>query len=308
MSAKHLIRARPLYTSVRTKSIKSFLFFFGVFLFAFFLQQKEISSYFLPWTSKDFIIWIFDVGQADAIFLQTPEGKQILLDAGGDSQILSKIGQVLPIWDRTIDVFISTHPDADHLTGAISVLESYKVKTIFESGAKSNEPVQESFYKIIREQNIPTHYLLGGDTFWFDGIKFEVLAPDRAVYGKYLKDTNEASVVLLVTYGETSILFTGDLPIEAESQILSDINMPVDILKVPHHGSRFATSPMLLDRICPNTAIISVGTNSYGHPHPVVLERLQNKGVKIFRTDQDGDILIKSDATNLVIYASPLFF
>jgi len=307
MLEKHLIRVKPLSRS-RGNYFKKIIFLIFVFLFALFLQQEEIHRKCIFQCPKDLSVWIFDVGQGDAIFLQTPEGKQILIDAGGSHQILSKLGSVLLPWDRKIDAFISTHPDADHLTGGIDLLDRYQVKTIYETGVQSNEPIQEGFYEAIEEKHIPIQFLKGGDSFFIDGVHFNVLAPDLSVYGKKIKETNEASLVLLVTYRQTNLLFTADLPTQVETQIFDDLHDPVDVLKVAHHGSAYATSSVFLDHIHPRFSIISVGSNTYGHPHPVVLKRLKDHESQIFRTDQDGDILIQSNGKELMVQSTPLLF
>jgi competence protein ComEC len=142
-----------------------------------------------------------------------------------------------------------------------------------------------------------------------DEVSLKVLAPDESWTNKKADNLNTTSIVLLLTYGETLILLTGDAPINEENEILDDIFESVDVLKVAHHGSVTSTSGSFLEAVAPRYAVISVGEgNDYGHPHPATLERLRSRGISAFRTDLDGDILITSSGGEPVVESRPLPF
>jgi len=237
-------------------------------------------------------VWFFDVGQGDAVLIETPHGQQILIDGGPDQTILSKLGETMLPWDRTIDRVMATHNDADHVTGLRAVTENYDVE------------------QIITVEDLPwaegETLVKKGDQFVIDDVVFEVLWPTQeALQDRSLSD-NEQSLVLLVTYKETSLLLMGDLETPEEEQC----EWPnVDVLKVAHHGSASSSSLDFLSDVQAKVAVISCGAdNPYGHPHPVILDRLARVNTHMFRTDQDGDILLKATDGEPEIFASPLPF
>ncbi len=243
-------------------------------------------------------IWVMDVGQGDAILIRTKEGKKILVDGGRDQMILQKLGSVMWPWDKTIDAIVATHPDADHITGLISVLKRYHVNTIYETGVRGETPMIDALAKAIPVEHATHTLLRSGDAFDFGDAHFIVEWPTQQGIDSS-KNTNNTSVVLKLVYGSRSILLTGDAEKEVEDVIGSKIG-DVDVLKVGHHGSVYSTTPNFLAEIKPEYALISDGVNNpYGHPHPVVLDRLRAVAAKIFRTDLDGDILVTTDGTYL---------
>lgn len=262
------------------------------------------------WFSHDLKVWVFDVGQGDAIFIETPEGKQILVDAGPDSSVLTKLGQVMLPWDRTIDAVIITHPHADHEGGLPEVLRRYQIGAIYETGVLGYDDLQEAVRELAEEQG--TGILLtdeGEEVDEGDEVSLKILAPDTNLQNKKLDNLNAASIILLLTYGETSILLTGDAPIDEEGEILDDIFESVDVLKVAHHGSVTSTSGNFLETVLPRYGIISVGAdNDYGHPNPATLERLRLRGIPILRTDLDGDVLVTSTGGEPTVESRPLPF
>lgn len=263
--------------------------------------------------SLELKVWVFDVGQADAIFIETPDGKQILVDAGAGEAILTKLGQVMAPWDRTIDAVVITHPHADHEGGLPEVLSRYNVGIIYETGVLGYGDLQDSVQELATEQGTEIVFVTEGTLplLTKEGVRgrLEIFAPDTSLQNKKLDNLNEASIVLLLTYGETSVLLTGDAPIDEEDEILDDIDQSIDVLKVAHHGSVTSTSGNFLDIVSSRYAIISVGAeNDYGHPHPATLERLLSRGIEIFRTDLDGDILITSTGGEPVVESRQLSF
>lgn len=253
-------------------------------------------------------VWFFDVGQGDATFIVTPNGKQILVDAGPGNAVLSKLGSVMPFWDRSLDAIIITHPDADHITGFVSVLERYRVDEIFETGADASTAVARAFDQSVEQEDAEKKYVHTGERFIIDHVQFDVLWPQTMLDHELVQDRNDASVVLLMTYGETTLLLTGDAEEMAEEEYSRDL-LHVDVLKVGHHGSVSSTTTQLLSAITPTVAVISCGDNNrYGHPHPIILERLSSIDSDIFRTDQSGDILLSSQGGEPRVRAYSLIF
>ena len=234
-------------------------------------------------------VWVFDVGQGDAIFIDGPE-KQILIDGGPNGIVLEKLTSVIPFWDRSIDVIINTHPHADHVTGLNYVLDRYEIEEVWVSGQNYGTDVFAEFESLKTPRLVSSGYEIDLGA----GAVLTVLWPEYDLDGQRLDDPNDGSVVTLVTYGDTTILLTGDIGVDEEEQLLDHLPR-IDVLKVGHQGSITSSSPDFLDVIDPRYAIITVGENDYGHPSPIVLDRLESTGAIILRTDQDGDIRILSD-------------
>ncbi|MEI6510728.1 MAG: ComEC/Rec2 family competence protein [Candidatus Uhrbacteria bacterium] len=259
-------------------------------------------------SSGELRVWFFDVGQGDSIFIETPDHHQILVDGGPSQEVLSKLGQVMQPWDRSIDAIVLTHPHKDHVAGLVSVLERYDVATVYDGGALSHTGEMDAFEADTVAEHAPTKHLVAGDHFAYGDVTLEVLAPTKPIDGTYPKDPNEASVVMLVTYHDTTLLLTGDAPADVEHDILPEVG-DVDVLKVGHHGSRTSSSTEFLDAVTPEFAIISDGIdNSYGHPHPATLQRLDDRHIRVERTDLDGDILLTSTGGEPTVEPSPLPF
>ena len=253
-------------------------------------------------------IWFFDIGQGDAALVLLPTGEQLLIDAGRDNRVLSKLGAVLPPWDRSLDTIILTHPDADHITGFVDVLERYEVAEIITTGASAYTPVMQTLEdQFVREQGYIRH-VSQGERLTYGDVVIDVLWPEETLTGEVPEDRNNSSLVLRLVYKETSILFTGDAEQEAEEGFGSLVG-DIDVLTVGHHGSLTSSTVEFLDQVDPEKATISVGIdNGYGHPHPVVLKRLEGSGVQVFRTDQDGDLFLTSEGGEPELTPHPLPF
>lgn len=234
-------------------------------------------------------IHFYDVGQGDAIYIRTPAKQDILIDGGPDATILTKLGQDMPFYDRKIELIISTHPHADHITGLIDVLKRYQVDQILSTGVEHTSATFGEWKDIVQEKNIPVRTAQAGQKIKLGKTFMYVLYPVDRLAGKEVKNLNNTSIVSRLIYGKNSALFTGDAEIEVEQELLSNhTHLKSDILKVGHQGSKTSTSEEFLEKVDPEYAIISVGENKYGHPSKEVLERLKN--IKLFRTDLNGDI------------------
>lgn len=242
-------------------------------------------------------LFALDVGQGDAIFIQSPTGTQILIDAGPPRKVLGQLARVMPLFDRRIEAIVITNPDLDHVGGFLDVLKAYQVDLVIEPGTQNvtqtfknlkNEIQNKKVKNILARKGMRLH--LGG------GAVVDILFPDRDVS---MWATNEGSVVAKLTYGETSIMLTGDATSETEKIILGNFpkeQLDVDILKVGHHGSRTSTIDSFARALSPEYAIISSGKgNNYGHPHQDVLGTLEAAGAKILRTDTLGTIVFSCD-------------
>jgi competence protein ComEC len=190
-----------------------------------------------------------------------------------------------------------THPDADHLTGLVSVLQRYKVEQILVTGVAKNSGTYSKWQQEIVANNIPVKKTKAADQYDLGGgVILKILGPDDALLNSS-PDTNETSIVAQLVNQKIKILFTGDIQEKAENSILAkNYDIASDVLKVPHHGSANGLTSEFLAKIQPKTAVIEVGANNkYGHPHPSVLDKLKSQSVQIYRTDQNGEINLISD-------------
>ncbi len=255
-----------------------------IFVTLFFWQEKKQTT---------FEVVFLDVGQGDAILIQDGE-IQVLIDGGRDGlELLSRLGRYVPFWDRTIEIVIASHPDSDHIGGLPSVLRNYQVDTVMTNGQTSDTETSKLFEELAQERAKTRLTVAEGTEILFPTTaKLNFLYPLTTIPAESPIETNEGSLVARLDFFDTSFLFTGDLPREEDA--LADIQ-PVDVLKVAHHGSRFSTSDHFLDVLKPKEAIVSVGENNYGHPHPDVLMNLKERGIRTYRTDEEGDIFYQCD-------------
>jgi len=242
-----------------------------------------------------------DVGQGDAIFIEAPNHKQILIDGGPDASVLTELGTVMPWYDRSIDMVIATHMDRDHIGGLHDVLLYYDVDYIGTNGTSGTTSTADTFHELILDENAENSVLRTGKIITIDAeedIYIEILWPDDAQ--DY--STNDGSIVILLVYGQTEFLLTGDISSEIENNIIdiSNKDMKADVLKVSHHGSKYSSSSIFLDALDVELAIISVGCdNPYGHPAEVVIDRLYSYAVEYISTCDEGTITLQSDGTNI---------
>lgn len=251
-------------------------------------------------TNELLSITYIDVGQGDSAYIQFPNGKTILIDAG-ESTAFEKITNSIDSSKTTnIDVIVATHPHADHIGSFSSIIKNYSVGKIYMPKATSNSNTFETLLQTIAEHNLKITEAKNGVTIDIDPlVTVEILSPISKEY----EDTNNYSIVIKITYEDTSFLFTGDAEILVEEEMVAkNIDLKADVLKVGHHGSNTSTSSAFLRKVRPTYAIISVGVdNSYGHPKQRVLDRLADFGITVYRTDELGSITLTSDGTELII-------
>lgn len=237
-------------------------------------------------------LYFFNVGQGDAIYLRTPQGNDVLVDGGPGEAVLPKLGQAMPFLDRNIELVILTHPHADHVSGLLEILKRYEVKTVVVPDVVYESATYAAFLEALREKHIQTIVpKLGERIFLDEKTVFDVYYPLTGKFAKAPPDINDASIVGKLSFGKIHVMLTGDAGRDIEDLLLR-LKLPLSsqILKVGHHGSRHSTSPEFLAAVHPEESVISVGKNSYGHPHPEVLGILQSQGTKLLRTDQRGDV------------------
>lgn len=256
-----------------------------------------------PLCDENLLCVVFlDVGQGDAIFIQSPSGRQMLVDTGRDQGVLRGLGEVMSFRDRHIDVIMVTHADADHIGGLMDVLERFEVSHMIRTENESDTALwQGSEREMNAEGATITMARRGQKVDLGSGVFLEILFPDTDPSSM---ETNTASIVARLTYGETSFLLTGDSPksIEEYLVLIEGENLQSDVLKVGHHGSRTSTSEMFLDEVLPSYAVISAGKdNSYGHPHVEVTDALFNAGVEALSTAERGHVVFWSDGNELSV-------
>ncbi len=241
-----------------------------------------------------------DVGQGDAIYIEAPNGKQVLVDGGPGKAVLRQLSTVMPWFDKSIDLVIATHPDADHIAGLVPVLERYDVDYFMEPGVEADTGVYRQLVKqidtLVTESKLEKILARRGmRIILWDQVYLDILFPDRDVSSL---DTNDASIIARLVYGEESFLLTGDAPKKMEQYLVSldGEQLATSVLKVGHHGSKTSTDPEFVSAVNPDYAIISAEKNSrYGHPHQVTLDTLEKLKIKILNMAEDGNIEFKTE-------------
>lgn len=281
---------------------KKVIFFFSTYgkstISAFSLLIICIS---VAWTAtiaspKKLRVSFLDIGQGDAILIQTPSGHDMLIDGGPSDLVLERMSEEMNYFDRRLEVMIATHGDADHVTGLIPILKKYDTDIIVRSPIDGESQLFKDLEIHIEEENAIEHVGKRGDVIDFgDGVLAFVLYPNKTISSK--TDTNDASVSIVLLYGDHSFLLTGDLGMKYEPQLMNK-HLPkgVTVYKAGHHGSKTSSGEQLLTYIKPEYSVISAGEgNRYGHPNPEALARLTNYSKEILSTIDRGTITFISD-------------
>ena len=252
-------------------------------------------------------VFVLSVGQGDAIAVRTPGGHWVLVDAGprmGSFDAGREV--VVPFLRRhgvrTLDAVVVSHGDQDHLGGVPSVLENFPTRMVIEPAQPLPTDLYQHFLGTV-ELNAETWWAArASDTLKVDGVTFAVMHPS-ASWVRSNVQPNENSVVLHLKYGEFDMILTGDAGFPVEDLLLDQVE-PVEVLKVGHHGSAGSTGERWVEALDPQVAVVSVGKNSYGHPSPVVLNRLQSAQVRLFRTDRDATVTIRTDGRYFAVFST----
>lgn len=254
-----------------------------------------------------------DVGQGDAI-LVTRGLWQMLVDSGPDAKVLDCIDQHIPFYDRTIELAISTHPELDHAGGFIDVIERYDLKHLFMNQEANTTKSFAQLLDTIQKKQVLVQHLYAFETIRANGVSFETVWPRREFVEQHVASTHDSfqqvlglrtdgtnlnsfAIVGELVYGNFNLLLTGDADQEVEDEELATrLLNTVEVLKVPHHGSKTGMSQEWLEALKPELAVISVGKkNRYGHPHIQAMELLQHIGAQVKRTDISGTIEVVTD-------------
>lgn len=246
-----------------------------------------------------------NIGQGDSIFIDAPSGRQVLIDGGKNRSVLRELSKVMPWYDRTIDVVIGTHPDADHIGGLPDVLSRYQVALVVESSVKDEGGADSAALEkaVAAEAEKGARRLTAERGQIIDlgeGTYLEILFPDRPVPAL---ETNTGSIVARLVYGNTSFMLTGDSPQAIENYLvkLDAGALKSNVLKAGHHGSRTSSAMLFVGFVGQEYAIFSRGCdNSYGHPHDEVKDTFARLGVPTLDTCTGGSITFVSDGKTVV--------
>lgn len=251
----------------------------------------------------EFKVTFLDIGQGDATLIQFNNGQKMLLDCGIDKKILSRLGEALPFYDRTIDFLMVSHPDLDHYGGCVDVLKNYNVKQIITNGQKKYDSFWKTFDRAMQDEGVSIETIVSPQVWTIASATLEFLSPDKdLVLDVDADDSNNYSIVFRLKNNDESFLLTADTEMPLEKALLKKYcvvtstepcpTLQADILKVGHHGSDSSSGEEFLQAVGAKKGIISSGKNNkFGHPSRRVMKKLERAGVEILRTDQLGNIV-----------------
>jgi len=266
-------------------------FAIGVFIFPVWVAGGGVSE-----DGKYLKVAFLDVGQGDAVFVETPDGVQLLVDGGPNNSVLRELGKQMPFGDRSLDVVLATHPDLDHIGGLVSVLERYEVDNIIKTNNKSTTAVTKAFLEAVEEEEAKVILATAGQQIALGAsTSLVILSPTGETENM---DSNESSIVVQVVYGETRFLLTGDASAKVEGNLIKwwgDF-LESEVLKLGHHGSKTSSSAVFLDIVSPYFAVVSAGKNNrYNHPSEEVVDRVLKKRISLRETIGEGSVVFFSD-------------
>jgi len=279
------------------------------------------------WTQPDGKLHIVfcDVGQGDAAYIRFADGRDMLIDGGPDNgRVLTCLGKHMPFWDRRINIVLMSHPQADHIGGLTEVIKRFSVDYVVRSDVANATEGYQALMSAIAQKHIPMKFLTQGDRIAIGTTSLSVIwptqeqiakadgsratlasrmseaSPSANILGSTSIQLNDYCLVVAMRYGTFDAVFTGDADsrVEANYDKLQVFSDPIELLKVPHHGSKTGMTLAFVDWLKPKLAVISVGKNSYGQPSKEAVDMLQSVNSKVLRTDQKGDIEVVSDGKN----------
>jgi competence protein ComEC len=292
-----MIRKAVFHISQKINHImqKNSLALLGIFVGIAVVSMVYAFGFFHP---NELRVTFLDVGQGDAILITAPNGRELLIDSGPDQSVLDQLGTTKSFFDRTIDIVMATHSDKDHIGGFPYLFDQFTIPMVIESEISSPTLIDKSVTEKVLTEQSDRLIARSGERIILDpkhGVVIDILFPDQNTTGW---ETNEASVVTKVSYGNTSFLLTGDSPNEVENHLVKTYGPQLrsNVLKLGHHGSKTSSSQDFLETVHPEIAIVSAGLgNKYGHPNPEVIERVESVNAQIIETSTAGNITCRSD-------------
>lgn len=271
------------------KNFKIFVFFVSFILFCCDVVAADLIAHFI------------DVGQGDCIFLQLPNGKNLLIDGGPEDEYFDAGKEVIMPYLNTcgvkeLDAIVISHAHRDHIGGLPHIIKKIPVAAVYDSGYAYPSPVYEKLLKSINKRGVKYVVVREKDKIVLDpAVEISVLSPPKHLPWD---DPNNNSVVLKITYKKISFLFTGDIEVDAEDFLIGryKYDLESNILKVPHHGSKTSSTDDFLEVVNPEVAVIQCGrSNRFRHPHPSVVRKYKDSDCELYRNDTDGTVIIKTD-------------
>lgn len=255
-------------------------------------------------SQKFLTVAFLDVGQGDSIFIEAPNGNQILIDAGPSSATVRQMFSLLPFYDRSINAVLATHSDADHVAGIPAVFSRFSVGNYITSIKADDDALYQETEKMAEQHKINRFFVGAGDRIIIDEgrqIYLDIIWPYNA---STIAENNDASIVARLVYGDVSFLLAGDASVGVERQILSVSGPEIQssVLKVGHHGSKTSSDPTFIMAVAPTYSVVSAGIdNKFGHPHADVIATLHAANTKILETSASSTIVFQTDGENLFV-------
>jgi competence protein ComEC len=244
-------------------------------------------------------VTFFYVGWGDGALIRSPAGATVLIDGGADLELVARKLSALGI--RRLDMLVATHPHEDHVAGLAAVLVRFPVGLVLDPGCRGSAPAYADFLRAVDDAEVPVSHPRRGAEFTVGDLQLEVLAPSHCFHGTN-SDPNNDSLVLRLLADGASVLFSGDAEEPAQSEMLRDEapHLTAAVLKVPHHGGA-TTLTQFFQSVHARVAVVSVGPNRYGHPVPEILAELAREGMRVFRTDHDGDVTVEFQGGEVLV-------
>jgi competence protein ComEC len=241
-----------------------------------------------------------DVGQGDAIFVETFDGVQLLIDGGPNKTVLRELSEQMSVWDRDIDIVLVTHTDKDHVGGLIEVLDRYKIDHLIFTENKNDSTVADTLMKSILSEKANNVFARAGQIIELGAsTSLKILSPKNDPTDW---ESNSSSIVAQLRFGDIEFMLTGDAPISIEEFLAKKYGdvLESEVLKLGHHGSRTSTADLFLDTVLPKYALVSASNdNSYGHPHKEVIDKLNERNVEVISTAESGTIQFVTDGSRV---------
>lgn len=271
------------------------------------LLATTLLSFIVPYISTPafsnvLTVTFLDVGQGDAVLVETPDGVQLVIDGGPDGTVLRQLSKELPWFDTNIDMVLGTHPDKDHIGGLVDVLKRYKVNKIITTENTGETMVASSFQKGLLSEGVPVAMARAGQVYQLGAsTTLTIFSPAG---NPQMLESNTASIVARLSYGQIDFMLTGDAPSSIEEYLVKTYGeeLKSEVLKLGHHGSKTSSSEVFLDTVAPRYAVVSAGKdNSYGHPHQNVVDAVLSRDITLVSTADQGSITFMSDGTDVWI-------